>query len=128
MAIRFLRWGLGSLLAGTDGPCRLSRRAFLAGTGAAAAALALGVASRPAEAQTLKLAEDDGILPMSTPAEGEVHLAQYYNRRRYSRREVRYRCRNDRRFRRRNPGLCQSVERRGRRGACVQLGPLLICD
>lgn len=45
-----------------------------------------------------------------------------------SRRDLRRRCERDRFFRRDNRGLCRSVESRGRAGACVQIGPFLVCD
>lgn len=48
--------------------------------------------------------------------------------RRMSRRELRGRCEYDRSFRRDNRGLCREVERRGRQGSCVQIGPFTVCD
>lgn len=47
---------------------------------------------------------------------------------RMSRREIRFRCRNDRRFRRNNRRLCDIASGGGRRGSCVQIGPVLLCD
>lgn len=51
------------------------------------------------------------------------------SRRRYNRRDVVRSCRRDPRFRRNNRNLCRQVTgRRGRRGSCVNIGPVSICD
>ncbi|HEX2020976.1 MAG TPA: hypothetical protein VGO17_18745 [Aurantimonas sp.] len=50
-------------------------------------------------------------------------------RRRYNRRDLVRSCQRDPRFRRDNRGLCrQVIGSRGRRGACVNIGPITICD
>ncbi|UIJ72217.1 twin-arginine translocation signal domain-containing protein [Aurantimonas sp. HBX-1] len=52
-----------------------------------------------------------------------------HDRRRYDRRDFARRCRRDPRFRRDNRNLCRRViGGRGRRGSCVDLGPVTICD
>lgn len=51
------------------------------------------------------------------------------SRRRYNRRDVIRSCRRDPRFRRNNRNLCRQVTGdRGRRGSCVNIGPVTICD
>ena len=57
---------------------------------------------------------------------------EHRRERRYSRRELAHACRSDRRFRRDNRGLCARIEDRGfrgpRRGSCVTIGPVQICE
>ncbi|MBB4003475.1 twin-arginine translocation signal domain-containing protein [Aurantimonas endophytica] len=51
------------------------------------------------------------------------------SRRRYSRRDFARRCQRDPGFRRNNRNLCrQVIGGRGRRGSCVNIGPVTICD
>ncbi|NDV88887.1 hypothetical protein GTW51_19560 [Aurantimonas aggregata] len=51
------------------------------------------------------------------------------SRRRYNRRDFVRSCQRDPRFRRNNRDLCRRViGGRGRRGSCVNIGPVTICD
>ena len=51
------------------------------------------------------------------------------SRRRYNRRDLVRACQRDPRFRRDNRNLCRQVAgSRGRRGSCVNIGPVTICD
>lgn len=111
-----------------------SRRDFLAGMCACGAIGVVGstiLAPAAAEAATVELE--------STEAQTDIIEVRSHERwrrrgrrqrsRRMSAREVRRRCQRDWRFRRRNPNLCRRVRGwRGRRGACIQFGPLRICE
>jgi len=143
---------VGSLFR-SDAPApQLSRRSFLAGLGVVAAAAAAGPAllSGTAEAAPMSPIPADDLL------DKELNLAQWDRRRdddrdrgrgrdhdrgrdrdrdrrrdrrqRYSRRDLARRCDRDWRFRRDNRGLCARATGRGRAGACVEFGPVLICD
>ena len=50
--------------------------------------------------------------------------------RRFSRRDLERQCRRSNKFRRNNRRLCNRVTGRnfGRRGACLQIGPLTVCE
>lgn len=50
--------------------------------------------------------------------------------RRFRRRDIARRCERDRRFRRENRGLCRRLSGgfRPRRGSCVQIGPITLCE
>lgn len=109
----------------------LSRRRALLGIGSAGVALLAApalLASQEAEAAE--------VVEPTTPVDDDLQLATHdrrrgrSGRRRYGRRELQRRCRRDRRFRRRNRQLCRRVAgmRRGRRGSCVWIGPVAICD
>jgi hypothetical protein len=110
-----------------------SRRDFLAGMCACGAIGVVGstiLLPAAAEAATVELE--------STEAQTDIIEVRSHDRgrsrgrprsRRMSAREVRRRCERDRRFRRRNPNLCRRVRGwRARRGACIQFGPLQICE
>ncbi len=146
MSLTSIARAVRTLLTGETEASALSRREFLAGLGAAGG---LAIASRMlvdqarAEPETAELPADE---------DGDVELTQLYEpdrgrrRRRFDddwdyhdrgrfhrrarRREVAYWCRHDRVFRRRNRRLCRRVlgRRRWRRGTCIQIGPLTICE
>jgi hypothetical protein len=109
-----------------------SRRDFLAGMCACGAIGVVGstlLVPAAAEAATVELD--------STKTHTDIIKVRTHDRgrgrpqrsRRMSAREVRLRCERDRRFRRRNPDLCRRVRGwRARPGACIQFGPLQICQ
>ncbi|MFW6077046.1 MAG: twin-arginine translocation signal domain-containing protein [Hyphomicrobiales bacterium] len=124
---------------------RLSRRDFLTGLGccgaiAVAAPALLGPGSAQADAVDELLGDaqsepETELAQWSPPRRRRRHRRRHRRRRgrrrrgRMSAREVRRRCRYSRRFRRRNWDLCERVRGwRGRRGACVQIGPIQICE
>lgn len=136
--------------AGPEEP-RLSRRKFLTGMGVfgAVAVAAPALLAPEADADVIDDLLGDG---PDAGAEPEFELAHSPPRRgrrrrrrrrrhrrrrgrgrwrgrRMSAREVRRRCRYDRRFRRRNWDLCERVRGwRGHRGACIRIGPVQICE
>ena len=119
-----------SLDALVDAPTTTTRRGFVLGVatlgvvGLAAPAL---LSPAPAQAAPILPEPLDDELPMSIAE--PVQYAQGSRRRRWRRRELARMCRNNRRFRRDNRGLCRRVTGwRERRGACVQVGPVVICD
>lgn len=115
-----------------DEPGDPARRRLLLGLAAAGgAALALPVLGRIDEAQAAPMTERPDLLDALEPGdEIDATPIQYGGRRRrWRRRELARLCRNDRRFRRNNRGLCRRVTGRiGRPGACVQVGPITICE
>lgn len=111
----------------------LSRRQALLGIGAAGlCALTMPAVLRPSDAKAEEASESrpdgDYEIAYSHGRGGGGHFGG--DRRRYSRRELRRRCRNDRRFRWRNRDLCRRVERMDvpRRGSCIRVGPVEICE
>jgi hypothetical protein len=120
------------LACGRPQEAQVSRRDVLTGLGLfAAVAFAAPALLAPgkAEADVIENRWWDSDNPEAEP---EIQLARSHDRRRRRRRmsasEIRRRCRNDRRFRRRNWELCERVRRRGRPGACIDFGPIRICE
>lgn len=114
-------------LGQTDDQVVVSRRLFVGGLAAAAVVTVTGVSlfsTRNAQAAApMTLRPDLDEEPLADEAQFQG------GRRRYSRRELRRRCRRDRRFFRNNRRLCSRVDGRpGRRGSCVEIGPVLLCD
>lgn len=120
----------------------LSRRRFLShavGLGVVAAIGPALVGLAPADAK--RVADPEPAPETAKPAQ-EYQLAQSERRDRNRRpsgrsrrrddrrrRQLRRRCANSRRFRRENPRLCRSVSGgRRRRGSCVWIGNIQICD
>jgi hypothetical protein len=129
-------------------PARMSRRRFLAGFGAVGGLVLVAPA-------TLRATPAAAAEPAGDPAGEGYEVAQRWDdrrdrrwdrrddrwdrrdrrhrrregRRRYNRRDLVRSCQRDPRFRRDNRGLCrQVIGSRGRRGACVNIGPVTICD
>jgi hypothetical protein len=125
------------LVCGRPQEARVSRRDVLTGLGLiGAVAFAAPALLAPGKAEADAIA-DRWWDSESPEAEPEIQLAWGHDRRprgrrrrreRMSAREVRRRCREDRRFRRRNWDLCRQVARRRRRGTCIQIGPFQICE
>jgi hypothetical protein len=129
-------------LSGTrpaDGPDP-TRRALLAGFGAVVAAATLAPLALPAgraqAAMPLQSFPDDGgdaggtaLDNLATDRLEGSEAPQLAQSNRWRRRQLLRRCRRDRRFRRDNRRLCRRVENAvGRPGACVQVGPVTICE
>lgn len=135
---RFITTKLMSLSRTRPAGCQvLSRRNFLFGACAVigTACLSSGVG----DASAAPLAVD----PATEPDEDLIELIQSRRRddgrgrrdrgrrdRRHSRRDLARQCRRSRRFRNNNRRLCGRVTGRsfGRRGACIQIGPLTVCE
>jgi hypothetical protein len=122
------------LVCGQPQETQVSRRDVLTGLGmfgAVAFAAPALLAPGKAEADAIENRWWDSDNPETEP---EIQLAYQHGRprrrrrERMSAREVRRRCRDDRRFRRRNRDLCRQVTRRRRRGTCIQIGPFEICE
>lgn len=136
--LRFITTGITSLSrTKVDDGKTLSRRSFLVGACAVigTACLSSGVG----DASAAPLAVD----PAIDPDEDLIELIQSRRRddgrgrrdrgrrdRRHSRRDLARQCRRSRRFRNNNRRLCGRVTGRsfGRRGACIQIGPLTVCE
>jgi len=146
-----LKQGIGEL-AGDSEPDP-SRRRLLAALGGAGCAIVLAPSLLASDAEAAGLHQPDGSADHPPAHDGGYETAQYYRdyrddrdyrdyrddrdyreerrrRRRYARRELARRCRYDRRFRFDNPDLCGRVAGpyRGRPGACVDVGPVTICN
>ncbi|MCY0092713.1 hypothetical protein [Hoeflea ulvae] len=141
-----------SVEAGHEACGTMSRRSFLAGAGTvigtACISSSLGVAD--ASAAPLPAAspvdEDNDLIELaqSRRREDERRRDDRGGRRRddrgrrrddrggrrHSRRDLERQCRRSKRFRRENRRLCNQVTGRtfGRRGSCIQIGPLQICE
>lgn len=113
MAWNDLKQSLSDLLLPRQEPAGLvSRRDALAGLGLAGLVAFAGPAL---------------LIPDQAQAQPRYRRGRGGRGRYYSRSELRRRCRS-RRFRYRNPGLCRRAWGRGRRGTCVWVGPVRICD
>lgn len=125
-----------SLDALVGAPTMTTRRSFVIGAttlGALALATPSILAPVPAAAAPAAALPDldpvAGDLPMSVPVEPAQYSHNSHRRRRWRRRELARMCRNNRRFRRDNRGLCRRVTGwHERPGVCVQVGPVVICD
>lgn len=100
----------------------LSRRSVLTGLGIAGVCAVAGPAlfwADEAEADSVTIQYRDR----------DRHRGRHHHRHRgYSRSDIRRRCR-DWRYRRRNERLCNYARGRGgRRGTCVSVGPVRVCD
>ncbi|KKN48989.1 hypothetical protein LCGC14_0647310 [marine sediment metagenome] len=148
-----LKLALGKLSAGPDDFCEPSRRRFLVGLGIAGslavvapALLTVGPAdaAEPASAdaeegfdiaqrrEERRRREDhrDDRRDNRRRERRDDRRRERRGRRRMGRRDLERRCRGDRRFRRENRRLCRRVTGRriGRSGACIDFGPLTICE
>lgn len=118
----------------------MSRRKFLVGAcaviGTACISSGMGVADASATpmpaAPSMDQDNDLVELAQSRRREEERRGRRRDDRggRRVSRRDLERQCRRSKRFRRDNRRLCGQVTGRsfGRRGSCIQLGPLQICE
>jgi hypothetical protein len=116
------------LACGRPQEAQVSRRDVLTGLGLFGAVALAPALLAPGKAEADVIAERwwDSDNPEAEP---EIQLAYRHHRpRRMSAREIRWRCREDRRFRRRNRELCEQVRRRRRRGTCWRIGPVEICE
>ena len=135
---RFITTKLMSLSRTRPAGCEvLSRRSFL--VGACAVIGTACISSGVGEALATPLAVE----PAIEPDDDLIELVQSRRReddrrrrdrgrrdRRFSRRDLARQCRRSRRFRNNNRRLCGRVSGRsfGRRGACIQIGPLTVCE
>lgn len=116
----------------------ISRRALLGGIGMAGAFAVAGASlALPGEAhaQTIEAQYRRDRRRGPPPRRRRQRRGRHRGRgrgrgQRYGRRDLQRRCRGDRGFRARNRNLCARATgmRRGRPGACVQIGPVQICD
>ena len=131
-----LQASVKQFIAGAPEEPQVSRRDFLAGMGlcgAVGVVASLGLAPSAAEAGILALdSEADEADVIEVWHEGRPHRSRRRRsrrRRRLSARQLRLRCRQSRSFRRRNRNLCRrALGWRGRRGTCIQIGPMRICE
>lgn len=130
----------------TAAPDALSRRKFLSGACAAmgavymASSIGIGEAEAASPAPHAPLHTDDvgaelvqfsdNMQPQGRRRDDPGRGRDGRRPQRMSRRDVERQCRQSRRFRDSNRHLCRQVTGRslGRRGTCVQFGPLQICE
>ena len=144
MLKRLLKHFSVSLTAKHDDSEAMSRRSFLIGAGAVIGTAVVASGAGIGEVEAAALTSD----PSTEPDEELIELAQLRrddrggrrrddrggrrrrDDRRFSRRDLARQCRRSKRFRRNNRRLCNRVTGRGfgRRGSCIQIGPLTVCE